>query len=278
MRTTPATAAVAAMLRTSQLVTITARSADSRIGTDAAVSCLGRSHTTVVPPRRPASTIDAAAVASISWNSLVPESTLRPRNRGNTSRTALQPSRPLPTERSGQRKPGTDSTPSIRSSPPPQGSRSTSNASSALHASAPAKTDAPPPPRPAVTAITRPRRRATRPSSAASDSQRTSSASWAGRTQTHRAPTAMAAAHVAAEGSAAPSRNTSSRRGIPARTHRPAPSSSTTIAAAVGHSLRLGVGVRIARRPTAAAMASAVADNAESSITESRTGACVGTR
>ena len=82
----------------------------------------------------------------------------------------------------------------------------------------------------------------------------------------------MAASHIDGEESEVPSTKTPSRRGIPARVHRRAPSSSITAAAAEFQLLRFGVWIRSARRPTAAATRSVLSASSGSASRVSTTG------
>ena len=82
----------------------------------------------------------------------------------------------------------------------------------------------------------------------------------------------MAASHTDGEGSEVPSTKTPSRRGIPDRVHRRAPSSSITAAAAEFQLLRFGVWIRTARRPTAAATRSVLSASSGSASRVNTTG------
>jgi hypothetical protein len=198
---TETSAAVAAHDRTSVWPTTTTRSAVSRAIWTASVNRRGTSHTTVAPPRRPASTTASVAAASGSCPRRVPDNRVIPRCRGSASRTADHVNRPPWTARSGQRTPAMPSPPTSRSIPPPHGSRSTSRGSVAACANAAANNEAPAPPRPPITATTSPRVRSSRAESAASASARTSSRSCVGSVRTCWAPTATAAAQIAGSGS-----------------------------------------------------------------------------
>ena len=262
--------AVAAHARTSHGLTTTTRSAVSKAISAASVNRRGRSHTTVAPPRRPASMTACTAPASNSHPRRVPDSMLIPRCRGNASRTADQFSRPPCSARSGQRTPGVVSAPTSRSIPPAQGSRSTSKRIGRRLRQATANSDAPAPPRPPITATTAPRAPSSRADSPASASSRTRSCSCAGSFSTCPAPTSMAAAQVAGAGSPPVTTITCARRGNPVTAHPCAAASSSTTAAAADQAFLLtgnALPAWTTRTPTAAATRSSSSRSAGSAST-----------
>ena len=140
-------------------------------------------------------------------------------------------------------------------------------------ANAVAKTEAPAPPRPAITPTTAPRRSSSRHASAASDSSAINSPSCAGSVMTCCAPTAMAAWKSAASGSERTTRTTRARRGSARCAQRRAAATSSNTATAPVHALRPdGSDAWTTGSPTAAATRSTssrsagVADQRQDSV------------
>ena len=136
------------------------RRAATRASPTRRVAAEGRRRSTS-RPRRPASS--AASIASGGTVIGSPRSHDRitsSERPGSASTNAGVGTSPLAWDSAGQRSPSSDSQPSTRSTPPPNGSASTSSVRrprrAAVTAKPPARTEAPAPPRPPRTAMTRP--------------------------------------------------------------------------------------------------------------------------